>query len=222
MLIGILTGFAAGAVHVVSGADHLVAMAPTAIRKPKYALREGIAWGLGHSTGVLLLSLIAILAKDLVNIDLMSSFAEFVVGLTLLFIGALAIRNAFGVNIHMHKHSHSTGIDHRHMHFHFLGRKFHNRHAHASTGLGVIHGLAGASHLLAVIPALALPPVGAIAYLLAYLFGSIFAMVVVVIGISIATGRAGRRLTPLLMGSTGGLSIATGFFWLQKTSSNLI
>ena len=38
MLFSILTGFAAGALHVVSGADHLVAMAPSAIKKPSLAL----------------------------------------------------------------------------------------------------------------------------------------------------------------------------------------
>ncbi len=35
MLISVLTGFAAGAVHVVSGADHMVAMAPSSIKNPK-------------------------------------------------------------------------------------------------------------------------------------------------------------------------------------------
>ena len=59
MLFSILTGFVAGAVHVVSGADHLVAMAPTAFRKPRLALKSGLAWGVGHSAGVLLLSFAA-------------------------------------------------------------------------------------------------------------------------------------------------------------------
>ena len=53
-----------------------------------------------------------------------------------------------------------------HIHLHFLGRKKHKRHTHAATGLGVLHGLAGTSHFLAVIPALALPPVGAFFYMI--------------------------------------------------------
>ena len=83
MLISVLTGFAAGAVHVVSGADHMVAMAPSAIRKPRLALMDGLAWGVGHSAGVLILSILGILAKDLINIELMSSYAEFLVGISL-------------------------------------------------------------------------------------------------------------------------------------------
>ena len=56
----ILTGIIAGFVHIVSGADHLIAMAPAAINNPQKALKNSFSWGLGHSSGVLLLSLIHI------------------------------------------------------------------------------------------------------------------------------------------------------------------
>ena len=73
MLISIITGIAAGSIHVVGGVDHLVAMAPLAIRNPRIAFRNGMSWGVGHSAGVLLLSSIAILLKDLAHIEKMSS-----------------------------------------------------------------------------------------------------------------------------------------------------
>lgn len=222
MIISILTGFAAGAIHVIGGADHLVAMAPNAMKKPRLAIRDGLAWGIGHSTGVLILSFMAILAKDLINIERLSSFAEFFVGIALLVVGFLAIRSSLGFDIHMHDHHHGSGAEHKHLHFHLLGRKFHGRHTHAATGLGVLHGMAGASHLVAVIPALALPTMGAVAYMVAYLLGSIVAMSSVVFGISIATLRSGKGISPLIMGSAGGLSVSLGFFWLQKTSSVII
>ena len=218
MLISTLTGFAAGAVHVVSGADHMVAMAPSAISKPKVALIDGLAWGIGHSAGVLILSVLGILAKDLVNIELMSSYAEFLVGISLLIVGLLAIRTSLRVNIHMHQHMHGEENTHNHFHFHSLGKKIHKSHSHAATGLGVLHGFAGASHLVAIIPALALPLFGAIAYLFAYLLGSVFAMGCVVLGISFAANKANKMFYPFLMRSIGGLSIVTGIFWLQKTS----
>ncbi|MFL0746140.1 MAG: hydantoin utilization protein A, partial [Prochlorococcus sp.] len=107
------------------------------------------------------------------------------------------------------------------VHLHVRGRHKHGRHAHAATSLGLLHGLAGASHLLAVIPALALPPLGAVVYMAAYLFGSLAAMVAVVGAISLAALRIGRRALPLLVGSTGGLSIFMGFLWLQKTSAHV-
>ena len=136
-------------------------MAPASFSKPKLALKNGISWGLGHSSGVLLISVLTILVKDFAQIERMSSFAELSVGIFLLLFGVLTIRTALGLNIHIHDHNHANGQNHQHFHIHIRGRKRHNLHSHASTSLGIIHGLAGASHLLAVIPALALPPMGA-------------------------------------------------------------
>ena len=91
MLISLLTGVAAGAVHVVGGADHLVAMSPFSLNKPWAAFRHALAWGVGHSTGVVVLALIAIGLKDLAHVEAMSSWAEFLVGVALLVVGALAV-----------------------------------------------------------------------------------------------------------------------------------
>ena len=217
MLISVITGVAAGALHVVGGADHLVAMAPSGIRRPRSALKNGLAWGIGHSTGVLILSSFAILIKDFSDIERMSTLAEFCVGVTLLVVGILAIKTSLRFNIHTHSHQHEHGYFHDHAHVHFLGRKKHFSHHHAVTSLGVLHGLAGASHLLAVIPALALPPLEAILYMAAYLLGSIFTMGIFLCAISFAYGKIGKKFLPLLIGSTGFLSVLTGFVWIQKT-----
>ena len=220
MLISLLTGVAAGAVHVVGGADHLVAMAPFSLNKPMASLRSSLAWGVGHSAGVVVLALVAIGIKDLAHVEAMSSWAEFLVGVALLVVGALAVRTAFGLELHSHEHRHGeVSGTHQHLHLHVRGQSSHRRHIHAASGLGLLHGLAGASHLLAVIPALALPPHAAIGYLIAYLCGSIGAMVAGVGGVSFLTQRSGARLLPLLVGGTGALSIVTGAIWLQKTSS---
>jgi hypothetical protein len=203
----------------VGGADHLVAMTPFSLRQPVAALRAGLAWGAGHSIGVVVLALAAIGLKDLVHIEAMSAWAEFLVGVALLVVGGLAVRTAFGLKLHSHEHHHNGASIHRHLHLHVRGQSNHRRHAHAASGLGLLHGLAGASHLLAVIPALALPPLGAFAYLLAYLGGSIAAMAAVVSTLSFLTLRSGARMLPWLVGCTGALSIATGAIWLQKTSA---
>ena len=221
MLISVLTGFAAGAVHVVGGADHLVAMAPFSLRKPWPAMRAGLAWGAGHSTGVVVLALVAIAFKDLTHIEAMSAWAEFLVGVALLVVGVLAVRTAFGLELHSHEHRHDGVETHQHLHLHVRGQSNHRRHAHAASGLGLLHGLAGASHLLAVIPALALPPLAAVGYLVAYLCGSIGAMLAVVAVVSLLTFRSGARFLPWLVGGTGALSIFTGAIWLQRTSSAL-
>ena len=223
MFVPILTGLAAGAVHVIGGADHLVAMAPFSLNRPLAACRSALAWGAGHSAGVIVLALIAIGIKDLAHVEAISSWAEFLVGVALLVVGALAVRTAFGLELHSHSHSHSdSSKTHQHLHLHVRGQSNHRRHVHAASGLGLLHGLAGASHLLAALPALALPAHAAAGYLIAYLVGSIGAMVSVVAAVSLLTQRSGARLLPFLVGGTGALSIVTGAIWLQKTSGVLL
>ena len=218
MLISVITGIAAGAIHVVGGVDHLVAMTPAALRNPRVAFSNGLAWGIGHSTGVLILSLIAVFLKDLAFVKQMSSLAEFIVGIGLLVVGGLAIRTALGLNIHTHKHNHADGQQHDHLHLHFRGKQKHSRHSHQATSIGILHGLAGGSHLLAVFPALALPPIAAFVYMTSYLLGSVLTMGAFLLAISFATMRVGRNAFPMLIGFAGGLSVVTGIFWLRNTS----
>jgi len=218
MQVVILTGILAGFVHVVSGADHLIAMAPSAITSPKIAARNSISWGVGHSSGVIVLAVIAILIKDVAPLNEFSNFAEFLVGISLLIIGFFAIKNSLHLNIHSHSHQHN-GLAHHHLHFHSEDRKRNKKHSHALTGLGLLHGLAGGSHFLAVLPALALPLPNAFAYLISYLSGSLVSMVLFTCLISLATLNAGQKLIRKLIAFAGGLSFSIGLFWVQKSSA---
>ena len=217
MQVVILTGILAGFIHVVSGADHLIAMAPTAITSPKTAIRNSISWGLGHSSGVIFLAFLAIFIKDITPLDKFSNFAEFLVGISLLIVGVFAIKNSLNLNIHSHSHQHD-GVAHNHLHFHSKALKKHNKHFHAITGLGLLHGIAGGSHFLAVLPALALPIPNAFAYLISYLIGSLFSMTLFTSLISITTLKAGQRFIRRLIAFAGGLSFSMGLFWLQKST----
>tara|TARA_Y100001968_G_scaffold270964_1_gene262357 strand:- start:159 stop:827 length:669 start_codon:yes stop_codon:yes gene_type:complete len=222
MLISILTGIVAGAIHVIGGADHLISMMPSGLNKPKPALKDGLAWGVGHSAGVLLLSVLSITIKDLVHLEKMSSLAEFSVGISLLIVGAITIKTSFGLSLHKHQHKHECGTSHDHLHLHVRGGRRHGRHSHALASLGVLHGLAGASHLLAVIPALALPPVGAVAYLFAYLLGSIFTMMIFIASMSLAALNVSKKFFPIVVRCAGVLSLITGIIWIRKTSGFII
>ena len=212
------TGLIAGCIHVISGADHLIAMTPSSLTNPKLAFKNGISWGLGHSSGVIALSFLAIFFKDIAHLTKFSYFAEFLVGISLLIIGAIAIKNSFKFNIHNHQHEHNNGISHKHFHYHKNIDKRHNKHSHALTGLGVLHGLAGGSHLLAVIPALALPYQEALSYLIAYLIGSSIIMILFTYLISLSTMKASQNFIKKLFAFAGGLSLAMGIFWVQKST----
>ena len=214
----ILTGIVAGFVHVVSGADHLIAMAPAAINNPQKALRNSFSWGLGHSSGVLLLAFLAILIKDITPLNKFSNIAEFLVGISLLIVGVFAIKNSFQLSIHSHSHKHENGILHRHFHFHVKEQK-NNKHSHALTGLGLLHGIAGGSHFLAVLPALALPLTSACLYLISYLIGSLISMNLFTCLISFTTFKASQKFIKRLIALAGGISFSLGLFWIQRSAS---
>ena len=214
----ILTGVLAGFVHVISGADHLIAMAPSAINSPQKALRNGFSWGLGHSSGVLLLAFLAIFIKDITPLNKFSNIAEFLVGISLLIVGVIAIKNSFQLRMHSHSHKHKNGFAHRHYHFHTKEQKNNNKHSHALTGLGLLHGLAGGSHILAVLPALALPLISACFYLIAYLLGSLISMNLFTFLISFTTSNVGQKFIKRLICVAGGLSFSMGLFWIQRSA----
>ena len=214
----ILTGFVAGFVHVVSGADHLIAMAPVAINNPQKALGNSFSWGLGHSSGVLLLAFLAIFIKDITPLNKFSNIAEFLVGISLLIVGVFAIKNSFQLSMHSHSHKHENGIAHRHFHFHVKDQK-NNKHSHALTGLGLLHGIAGGSHFLAVLPALALPLTSACFYLISYLIGSLISMNLFTCLISFTTFNASQKFIKRLIALAGGLSFSLGLFWIQRSAS---
>ena len=219
MQVVILTGILAGFIHVVSGADHLIAMAPSAINNPKIALKNSFSWGLGHSSGVVLLAVSAIFIKDITPLNKFSNIAEFLVGISLLLVGVYAIRNSFQVWMHSHSHKHENGVAHQHYHFHSKDQKNINKHSHALTGLGLLHGIAGGSHFLAVLPALALPFLNASAYLISYLIGSVISMNIFTCLVSFTTLNAGKKLINRLIAFAGGLSFSMGLFWIQKSAS---
>jgi len=218
MQIVILTGILAGFVHVISGADHLIAMAPSAINNPKIALKNSFSWGLGHSFGLVLLAVLAIFIKDITPLKNFSNIAEFLVGISLLLVGVFAIKNSFKLSLHSHSHNHENGVAHYHYHFHSKVQKNNNKHSHALTGLGLLHGIAGGSHFLAVLPALALPFISAGVYLISYLIGSLISMNLFTFLISLTILNAGHKFIKRLIAFAGGLSFSMGLFWVQKSA----
>ena len=108
----------------------------------------------------------------------------------------------------------------RHFHFHVKEQKINNnKHSHALTGLGLLHGIAGGSHFLAVLPALALPLTSAFLYLISYLIGSITSMNLFTCLISFTTFKASRKFIKRLIAVAGGISFSLGLFWIQRSAS---
>ena len=186
-------GFAAGFAHVVSGADHLTALAPFAARREQQAAWQlGLHWGLGHAGGVALIALLVWLLKDTAAAEWLSSRAEWLVGAVLVAVGALGIHSLLRQRIHSHEHDH-FGIRHAHIHSHFgqADSSASHHHSHAALGIGLLHGAAGGTHLWVLLPTLAIASFGGLAiYLTAYALATVAAMTLFSAGL----GRLAKRL----------------------------
>jgi hypothetical protein len=221
-----LIGAAAGLMHVVSGPDHLVAVAPLAIRKPALGLRVGTAWGLGHATGVIVLGLLGVAARSFINIDRISDWSEVLVGGVLMGIGVWALWQSRKVVLHRHPHVHELGhIDsskrpREHLHVHVASESHmeiaHRHHKRSAYGIGILHGAAGTGHLLGVVPALALAPRQGLAYLFSYAVAAVAGMA----GFGGLMGTIGHRLSPGLlcnfMRMLGAMAVVIGVYWVTS------
>jgi len=86
----------------------------------------------------------------------------------------------------------------------------------------LLHGIAGGSHFLAVLPALALPLTSAYLYLISYMIGSLISMNLFTCLISFTTFKANQKFIKRLIAVAGGLSFSLGLFWIQRSASVLL
>lgn len=225
-MFALITGLAAGAAHVVTGPDHLAALAPIAVDRPLKAFGLGLRWGLGHGLGVVLLGGLGILARNMIDVDAISAWSEFIVGFMLVAMGAWAFRRATRMVIHTHGHDHAgdaAADAHAHLHVHASPEAHdtaaHRGHSHAAFFVGMLHGAAGTGHLLGVVPSLALPPAEAAVYLGAYFVAAVLAMGI----FGGLMGRLASRFGILgmrrMMYGVSTAAIAIGALWLVRFSA---
>ena len=215
-MLTLLTGSLAGLVHVLSGPDHLAAVAPLAVADKRRGWIAGCTWGIGHASGVVVVAVVAVLLRDLLPpIDLISAWSERLVGAALIGIGLWALRRSARIDPGRHAHG---PLSHRHLHV-TAGPRWARRlgHAHTSFFLGVLHGIAGSSHFFGVLPALALPTrAAALLYIGAFGVGTVAAMTTfaAVIGSAGARREHDHRLQRAMMAIAAVLAITVGGVWL--------
>ena len=213
MLI-VLTGAAAGFFHVLSGPDHLAAVAPLAVEGRRRGWLAGWTWGLGHAAGVVAVALLAVWLRDLLPVESLSAWSERVVGAVLIGLGLWAFRHSLRIGRAAHTHG---AVSHDHLHVQ-AGPQWVRRpgHTHAAFAMGVLHGIAGSSHFFGVLPALALPSTAsALAYIGAFGAGTIAAMTVFAAVIGMSSGRwHGPLVHRAMLTAAAVMAVSVGGWWL--------
>jgi hypothetical protein len=215
-MLTLITGALAGVVHVLSGPDHLAAMTPMAVDARERGWLSGWTWGLGHASGVVVVAVLAVSLRDVLPpIEAISAWSERIVGVALIAVGLWALRRSTRIGAAAHAHG---ALSHRHLHVQ-AGPSWLRRlgHAHASFCLGILHGVAGSSHFFGVLPALALPSLGAsLIYIAAFGAGTVAAMTVFAAAIGTASVRLPNGVLPqrAMMVAAATLAITVGSIWI--------
>jgi sulfite exporter TauE/SafE len=212
----LITGALAGFFHVLSGPDHLAAVAPMAVAGRQRGWISGWTWGFGHASGVVVVAVLAVLLRDVMPpIDAISAWSERIVGAALIAVGLWALRRSARLRPGAHAHG---AVSHRHLHVQ-SGPAWLRRlgHAHASFCLGVLHGVAGSSHFFGVLPALALPSLTAsLMYIGAFGAGTVLAMTAFAAVVGTASLRLPVGALPqrAMMIAAAVLAITVGTVWM--------
>ena len=192
MFAALLAGLTAGLIHVLSGPDHLAAVAPLTGGRRTAAWRAGFLWGLGHSTGVLAVGLLALWLRSALPLEALSSWSERLVGVVLIAVGLWGFRRVLQGPIETHVH------------------------VHAACAVGVLHGVAGSSHFLGVLPALALPGTAtALGYLGGFGAGTVVAMSGFAFGLGLIGSEHAPRHRRWLLSASSAVAIIVGAVWLR-------
>lgn len=143
-------------------ADHLVAVSNIVTRRNSLtlALKDGIYWGLGHTSTILFVGCIFIVGR--IAFDENSfRYLEIAVGVMLVILGIFRLFKLNAIQNHLQKHQH----DETHTHEHKL-----------AYGVGLIHGLAGSGALILSVLTTIKGIISSLLYLFIFGIGSIGGM----------------------------------------------
>ncbi|ABC80238.1 hypothetical protein [Anaeromyxobacter dehalogenans] len=191
-----LTAAGFGALHAVSGPDHLLSVAPLSVGRRRQAWRIGLVWGLGHAAGTAVAAAVLLALLSGAGLHVVDAWAERAAGLALVAMGAanlLALRRRRGMAA-------AGARDVR----------------PAVFSVGLVHGVTGAAALLLVVPAVNAGASVKVLAILGFVAGSTAAMAALTAAIAALSAAAAPRLalaTWRLPALASVVSVAVGIGW---------
>jgi hypothetical protein len=161
-------------------ADHLLAVGTIVTRRTSFlsAARDGLFWGLGHTSTIFIIGALMIVGKLVITEQLFHYF-EACVGAMLVVLGIVRLKNVSaawigsraGTGLQLeadakaHEQLHAHGVSHLHSHSHSL-----------AYGVGAVHGLAGSGTLVLLVMSNITGAAASMLYLLNFGVGSMGGM----------------------------------------------
>ncbi len=220
MKIPFILGLFAAVFHVLSGPDHLAAVTPLALERKNKYWKIGMAWGLGHVLGMLLIGLLFYFLKNYIPVESISNYSEKFVGFMLITIGLWAIYRINHSKKLAYPHIHNNEV---HIHPVETGSHTHteiktNGNVLLAFGIGIIHGFAGVSHFILMLPVLGYQTKWeSLEYMTGFAIGIILAMVLyvnILEKISRSSQKGSQKILKYLQYGGAFAAILIGVSWL--------
>lgn len=204
ILFGLLFGFLQGLRHAFEP-DHVIAVSTmlTEQRTTRERVGYASAWGAGHAGMLLLVGIVLLLLRGELP-ERLDALFELGVSVMLIGLGVRALRNV----VRTHQERRPT------MRWRALG----------PLAMGMVHGLAGSGALTALVMARLPSSFAAITFIVLFGVGA-------TLGMSLLAGVAGAPLArlmrtrwgmPVLLATTGAISVALGLSWIGGAVLRLV
>jgi ABC-type nickel/cobalt efflux system permease component RcnA len=221
-------GFILGMRHALE-ADHAAAVASLAIRNQSmsHTVRQGLAWGAGHTITLLAFSSVVLLLGSVIPAHV-AQVLEFGVGVMLVGLGLDVIRRLRQDHLHIHVHQHDDRPPHIHAHAHrqeFRPHPVSHEHPHGfpyrALFVGLMHGMAGSAALILLTLQTVISPAQAVGYIFIFGLGSTLGMGMLSLVMAIPLWYSSHSLTGLHRGLQTCVGVGTTVFGLIVISRNL-
>ena len=193
--------------------DHLLAVSTIVSTRNQAAkaVKDGMYWGLGHTSTIFIVGAIVLLLKLQLNEKVFNYF-EAVVGLMLITLGGYRVYKWFTNRKGLAKEQDHHADEYNQPHSH--GVTFKHEHPHLPAyNIGLVHGLAGSGSLMVLVISQAPSIQYALIYLMVFGAGSISGMMVAASAFSLPFTRQALqfgKLQAILIFLSAGLSITYG------------
>jgi ABC-type nickel/cobalt efflux system permease component RcnA len=213
-------GFLLGMRHAFE-ADHAAAVAALASRSHSVGetVRQGIAWGIGHTLTLFLFSSVVLSLNSMVP-ERVALALEMAVGVMLIGLGLDVWRRIRRDRVHIHIHEHEAGKSHIHIHAHRNETdRAHAVHQHThqipfrALLVGMTHGMAGSAALILLTLHATTSIALALTYIILFGLGSILGMATLSLAIAIPLRRSAQTFAWAYDGiqiAIGGISVFLG------------
>ena len=202
----LLLGLFLGLRHALD-ADHVAAVATLTSKNRSLSdsIRQGVAWGLGHTITLLMFGSIVIF-MDTIMPDYLAKKLEIAVGVMLIMLGADVLRRVYRGKVHFHSHQHENGDSHFHAHSHagqLLSRHNDLKHDHQHADkfplralmVGLMHGMAGSAAVILLSFETGTTPLQGMMYILLFGLGSMIGMALLSLIITLPLRLFANQLT---------------------------